>query len=87
MAVYVDKPIFPRAASKNPRKLYGHMVADTFQELHEFAVKIGVKKHFFHRSKTAHHYDITSDQHLVAINNGAKLVDSREIVRIGKLQR
>ena len=86
MTVYVDQPIYARSASKKPRKLYSHMVADTFDELHAFAAKIGVKKHFFHRAKTAHHYDINSDQFKIAVDNGAKVVDSREIVRIGKLQ-
>lgn len=87
MTVYVDNPMYARTASKKPRKLYAHMVADSFDELHAFAAKIGVKKHFFHRSKTAHHYDINQDQYVIALKNGAQLVDSREIVRIGKLQK
>jgi hypothetical protein len=81
--IYVDAAVWKK--SPKGRKFYAHMVADSMGELHEFACKIGVKPHFFHRSKTAPHYDITSDQHLVAIANGAQLVDSREVLAKGKL--
>lgn len=87
MTVYVDAPIWTKAASKQPRKTYSHMVADSLQELHEFAAKIGIKKHFFHKHRVASHYDITSDQQVVALSNGAQLVSSTDIVRIGKNQR
>jgi len=80
--IYVDEAIWKSA---NGRKSYAHMVADSLEELHQFAAKIGVKPHFFHRSKTAPHYDITSDQHAVAIANGAVLVSSREVLAKGKL--
>lgn len=44
----------------------------------------GVKKHFFHKSKAGWHYDITSDQHVVALAHGAQLVDSRVILAKAK---
>lgn len=80
--IYVDAPIWKK--SPNGRKSYAHMVADSLEELHEFAKRIGVKPHFFHRSKTAPHYDITSEQHGVAVAHGAKEVDSREVLAKGK---
>lgn len=83
MTVYVDAPTWTKPV-KNPRKSYAHMVADTHQELHEFAAKIGVKKHFIHRAGCTH-YDITSEQHAVAVANGATEVDTREVLRVGKL--
>lgn len=86
MTVYVDLPVFKRAATKRPKVMYSHMVADTFEELHAFAEKIGVKKHFFHRAEVAHHYDINQDQFALAVQNGAKIVSSKEIVAIGKKQ-
>jgi len=82
--IYVDEPIYARAGVKKPRTLYAHMVADTFSELHEFAAKIGVRRHFFHKSKAAHHYDINGTQWYKAIIAGAKQVSSKEIVKIGK---
>lgn len=82
--IYVDQPIYARAGVKNPRVTYAHMVADTIQELHAFAKQIGIKPHFFHRSPAAHHYDINATQQYKAINAGAQLVTSREILKIGK---
>lgn len=85
MAVYVDQPVYTRAGVKKPRVSYAHMVADTLDELHSFAAKIGVKKHFFHKSIAAYHYDINDKQHVVAIAHGALEVSSRELLKIGKL--
>jgi len=87
LLIYVDEPIYARAGVKKPRVLYAHMVADTIAELHEFAEKIGVKKHFFHKSPAAHHYDINSTQWEKAIREGAKRVSSRELLKIGKLAK
>ena len=81
--IYVDAAEWKK--SPNGRKSYAHMVADSLEELHAFAPTIGVKPHFFHRSKTAPHYDITSDQHTIAIEHGAVLVSSREVLAKGKL--
>ena len=81
--IYVDAAEWKK--SPTGRKSYAHMVADSLEELHTFAAKIGVKPHFFHRSKTAPHYDITNEQHVVAIANGAALVDSRVVLAKGKL--
>ena len=80
--IYVDAATWKK--SRTGRKSYAHMVADSLDELHEFAIKIGVKKHFFHRSKVAPHYDITSEQHVVAMANGAELVDSRVVLQKAK---
>ena len=84
MTVYVDFPIWARAGVKNPRTLYAHMVANSLKELHEFAITIGVKKHFFHKSPSAHHYDITEKQYEAAMKAGAQQVTSKELLKIGK---
>ncbi len=81
--IYVDAAEWKKSPAG--RKSYAHMVADSMEELHTFAERIGAKKHFFHRSKTAPHYDITSEQHAVAIANGAQLVTSRVVLAKGKL--
>ena len=73
--IYVDQPIYKK--SPNGRKSYAHMIADNFEELHEFAAKIGVKKHFFHSKSLYKHYDITSDQHAIALENGAILLTDK----------
>lgn len=36
-----------------------HLVADSLDELHKYAVKMGIKKHWFHGTRKGHpHYDI-----------------------------
>jgi len=81
--IYVDSAIYKK--SPNGRKTYAHMVATTVEELCEFAKHIGVKKHFWHSQGKLSHFDITSDQCEVALNNGAMLVDSRQLVSFAKL--
>lgn len=78
--IYVDAPTWKKHGG---RKLYSHMVADTYEELHAFAIQIGVKPHFFHRTKNPH-YDITADQYAVAIQAGAVSVDTRTIIRVAR---
>ncbi len=66
-----------------------HMTADTFEELHDFAQWIEVKPHFFDRSNRGDkpHYDINAEQQALAIERGAILVSSEQIVRIAKDMR
>jgi len=81
--IYVDAPVWKRATSKNPRQQYSHMVADSVEELMDFAVKINVKPHFLHRANILH-YDINYEQYLSAKIFGAVEVSPREIVRRGR---
>ena len=56
---------------------WGHMVSDvSYQELHDFAAILGVPTRGFDRD----HYDIPESLHEVAIEAGALLVTSRELV-------
>lgn len=77
MMIYVDPAIFKKS---NGRKSYAHLVADTITELHAFAASIGVKPHFFHKSASYLHYDITSEQRDKAIAAGAVQVSSKELL-------
>lgn len=64
-----------------------HLVADSLQELHKFAYEITLSKCWFHnrRGKFRPHYDIICPHMLErAFDRGAKLVDSKEIVKILK---
>lgn len=81
MAVYVDKPrwIYRKG-------LWGHMVADSVEELHEFAKKLGLKPAYF-QGKSFPHYDISTNKHLEARKLGAELIDSRDLlIRSRKLR-
>lgn len=63
-----------------------HLVADSLDELHSFAEKIGLKKHFYHGVRKGHpHYDLTNyNAKAEAVKAGAKVVDSRRILAISK---
>jgi hypothetical protein len=68
-----------------------HLISDkSLDELHDFAVSIGLKRHFFQGKTKGHpHYDLTTSKaSLRARTNGATLVSAREIIlglsRLGK---
>jgi len=77
MSAYVDPAVFKKP---NGRKSYSHLVADTLEELHAFAASIGIKSHFFHKSASYLHYDITAEQRAIAVAAGAIQVSSRELL-------
>ena len=84
MSVYVDAL---RVWTANLTKWkYGascHMVADTEQELHDFATKIGLRKGWFQ----GNHYDLTEARRNVAVKAGAIEVDSRALVELIRKHR
>jgi hypothetical protein len=69
MVVYVDSLIHRRPGG---RKRYCHMTADTLEELHLFAEKIGRKRCWFERSRNGTpHYDLDEESRRIAVLNGA----------------
>jgi len=59
----------------------GHLVSDaSIEELHKFAESLGLRREWF-QAKSIPHYDLTGAVHELAIERGAVLVSSREIVR------
>ena len=70
--IYVDQPLhFFRG------KMYCHLFADTKEELHTFAAKLGLKRHWFQNDKRLPHYDISPLKRAKAVKLGAKEVDRR----------
>ncbi len=66
---------------------YGHMVADSLDELHKFAFeKVEIRRHFYQGVRKGHpHYDLTTEAKWnKAIENGAKLVGIREIAKLSR---
>lgn len=84
MATYVDPAVFKKPGG---RKSYAHLVSDTLEELHAFALSIGVKSHFFHKSASYLHYDINGEQRIKAIEAGAIAVSSRELLGKAKVMK
>lgn len=79
MTVYVD-PLIEWGGSATFRWLWScHMMADTDEELHAFARKIGLKREW-HQAMPPHsvsHYDLNSSRRVAAVKNGAIEVDFR----------
>lgn len=76
MSVYVDK-----AENGFGRMKMCHMIADSLEELHEMAEKIGMKKEWF-QPKSFPHYDVCKTRRKQAVELGAIEVTSRELVMV-----
>jgi hypothetical protein len=80
--VYVDE--YKSRTGKNGNKKSAHLVADTLQELHDFAKKLGLMG--FQTPDTHPHYDIMSKVRWErAFGMGATEVTTREILNKSKL--
>ncbi|MEU7892308.1 DUF4031 domain-containing protein [Nonomuraea sp. NPDC049152] len=73
MTVLIDPPNWP-----GPRGLlWSHLVSDSsLDELHAFAVRLGVPERAFDRD----HYDVPETVHSRAVAMGAEPVTSRELL-------
>ncbi|AYG47263.1 DUF4031 domain-containing protein [Pseudomonas sp. Leaf58] len=64
-----------------------HLVADSLDELHSFADRLGLKRSWF-QSKTLYpHYDVTKSVRSRALAMGAKGADREQIVSCAKRMR
>jgi hypothetical protein len=60
-----------------------HLVADTEEELHTFAQKIGLKRKWYQCPDTHPHYDLTTrKKYREVLDLGVKIVEAREVLRI-----
>jgi hypothetical protein len=76
VSVYVGLVLPSVISCKWPYKKAAHLVADTEEELMEFATqKLYLKARWF-RSKSTPHFDVTSSKRLFAIKKGAIPFDS-----------
>ena len=85
MTVYVDdmKAEFQSRHAPGRRYVMSHMIADTDDELHAMADKIGVARKWFQRD----HYDITQSKKALAIKHGARAITLREIAYMANNRR
>lgn len=80
VAVYVDNE-----RNRFGRMIMCHMMADTLEELHEMAHRIGLKRRWFQMSNRGMpHYDISLSKRKEAVECGAIGVDRRRMVEIMK---
>jgi hypothetical protein len=76
MAVYVD-PLRDWGWHLGPSC---HLIADTNEELHEFAMLLGLKRQWFHKSVSGPHYDLTASKRSEAVLRGAIELETRPFV-------
>ena len=56
-----------------------HLIADTVEELVDFAVKMGMKREWF-QPESSPHFDLTADGRKLAVKNGAIELKQRSFV-------
>ena len=78
MAVYVDDAIWPYG-----RMMMCHMLADTVDELHSMADRIGVRRKWL-QNKRVPHYDICKSKRALAVKLGAVEVSRERVVELTK---
>jgi len=71
MAVYVDD-----MRARVDRMVFCHMVADSVEELHAMADRIGVARRWFQRPRP--HYDVCLTKRAAAIRAGALEITQRQ---------
>jgi hypothetical protein len=77
MTVLVDQ-LREYPHTRLPFRHWCHLVSDaSFDELHAFAVRLGIPRHRFQGD----HYDLPPHLRVRAIEHGAREVDTRELTR------
>ena len=83
MAVYVDDMRAPFG-----RMIMCHMLADSDDELHAMADKIGVARRWHQKAGTHQsHYDIALSKRALAVANGAVEIDRQGVANILRSKR
>jgi hypothetical protein len=76
MGVYVDS-----GRNSFGRMFMCHMMADTVEELHAMADKIGLHRHWFqNKPGSTPHYDVSQTMRERAIKAGAVVISNRQVV-------
>lgn len=86
MSVYVDDLQLSGvyASKKWPHKKNCHLMADSLDELHLFASKIGMKRSWFQNHPQYPHYDLTENKRREAVFLGAIEKTGIELIRYFK---
>ncbi|WP_193188873.1 DUF4031 domain-containing protein [Nisaea sediminum] len=74
MPVYLDT-----ARNRFRRMIMCHMIADTLDELHAMAERIGMRREWF-QPRSFPHYDVCLTRRAVAIKHGATVLERRDFV-------
>lgn len=77
MTIYVDEiRMWPHARHRCFKSGSAHLTADTVEELHAFAGRLGMKRSWF-QPLSSPHYDLSPNKHTEALRLGAVFVPAR----------
>ncbi|QNP41668.1 DUF4031 domain-containing protein [Lysobacter solisilvae (ex Woo and Kim 2020)] len=79
MTVYVDDAVHPWRGQR-----WAHLMADTLDELHAMAARLGIPRRAFQDKASGAHYDVTAELRERAIALGAQAISrhrERELVK------
>jgi hypothetical protein len=79
MAIYVDN-----ARIEWRGRRWCHMVASSLDELHAFAIELGLRSEWFQESASYPHYDITLETRAIAIAKGAIAANRSTLISAAK---
>lgn len=87
MAVYVDDMLMQATVGRVTSR-WSHLTADTDEELHAFAARLGLKRAWAQYPGTAHsHYDLTEGKRWQAIRLGAVQIGALDTGRLVEAKR
>lgn len=76
MTVYLDG-----SRNRFRRMIMCHMIADTLDELHDMAGRIGMRREWF-QDRRVPHYDVSLERRALAITCGAVVLDRSKFVQV-----
>lgn len=85
MTVYVDALLDhgPEVARRLGRRQWCHLTADSKDELHAFARRLGLRREWFQQPRpVAWHYDITATKRRRALELGAVEINVRQLAEL-----
>jgi len=85
--VYVDELTVCIRSKKWPYGWSCHLVADSVEELHYFAGRMGLKPSWFQGQSSLPHYDLTYGMRKRAVAFGAIEIDREKVVEIMRKYR
>ncbi|MEU4755532.1 DUF4031 domain-containing protein, partial [Micromonospora tulbaghiae] len=91
MTVYVDEitdygDVARRRGLRSTQ--WAHLTADTPEELHDFAARLGLKRAWFQNADNYRwHYDVTPSKRAAALRAGAREIDRRGLAALMAARR
>jgi hypothetical protein len=97
MTVYVDQMFIPATVGGHTSR-WCHLTADTKDELHAFAARIGLRRSYFQTCKRSRacrpaeqcvhwHYDVTEGKRHQAVRLGAVEINRQQMVDLLRARR